>query len=192
MSDLTQEFVDVFCEFVEAVIHQVLHLRRIYRPELFERHRLYGITTRKSRHPDLNEYIHGITTSIKGALLQGLLHKFSINILGEDGMLVERYVLQSRVSVARVADLDPLELEHTLRGFLLKLQFADAWMKQLPQGCTFEVAAYTTDRSALPLQLWVEDEECERRLGAPEPSIMPIKSAKLGTNLLQIQLYAEC
>ena len=59
-------------------------------------------------------------------------------------------------------------------------------------GCTFEVAAYTTDRSALPLQLWVEDEECERRLGAPEPSITPIKSAKLGAEILQIQLYAEC
>ena len=39
--------------------------------------------------------------------------------------------------MARVADLDPLELEHTLRGFLLKLQFADAWMKQLPQGVPF-------------------------------------------------------
>lgn len=67
MSDLTQEFVDVFCEFVEAVIHQILHLRRIYRPDLFERHRLYGITTRKSRHPELNEYIHGIATSIKAS-----------------------------------------------------------------------------------------------------------------------------
>ena len=115
--------------------------------------------------------------------------------------------------MTRVAALDPLELEHTLRGFLLKLQFADAWMKQLPQGtmctlswcsqpfkqahscatgCNFEVAAYTTDRSALPLQLWVEDEECERRLGAPEPTITPIKSAKLGTEILQMQLYAEC
>ena len=65
MSDLTQEFVHVFCEFVEAVIHQILHLRRIYKPELFERHRLYGITTRKSRHPDLNEYIHSIAISLK-------------------------------------------------------------------------------------------------------------------------------
>lgn len=65
MSDLTQEFANVFCEFLEAVIHQILHLRRIYRPELFERQRLYGITTRKSRHPDLNEYIHSIATSIK-------------------------------------------------------------------------------------------------------------------------------
>ena len=65
MSDLTQEFVSVFCEFVEAVIHQVLHLRRIYKPELFERHRLYGITTRKSRHPDLNDYIHSVAVSLK-------------------------------------------------------------------------------------------------------------------------------
>lgn len=59
-------------------------------------------------------------------------------------------------------------------------------------GCTFEVAAYTTDRSSLPLQLWVEDEEYERRLGAPEPTITPIKSAKLGADIVQIQLYAEC
>ena len=65
MSDLTQEFVNVFSEFVEAVIHQILHLRRVYKPELFERHRLYGITTRKSRHPDLNEYIHSIANSLK-------------------------------------------------------------------------------------------------------------------------------
>lgn len=44
--------------------------------------------------------------------------------------------------MARVADLDPLELEHTLRGFLLKLQFADAWMKQLPQGAPFPAHLY--------------------------------------------------
>lgn len=34
---------------------------------------------------------------LQGALQQGLLHKVAINILVEDGMLVERYVLQSRV-----------------------------------------------------------------------------------------------
>ena len=67
MSDLsvTQDFINVFCEFVEAVIHQILHLRSVYKPDLFERHRLYGITTRKSRHPELNEYIHSVATSLK-------------------------------------------------------------------------------------------------------------------------------
>ena len=34
--------------------------------------------------------------------------------------------------------LDGLDLEHQLRGFLLKLQFADAWMKPLPQGMPTE------------------------------------------------------
>lgn len=72
MSDpnVTQDFLNVFCEFVEAVIHQVLHLRRVYKADLFERCRLYGITTRKSRHPGLNEYIHSVATSIKVLQLQ--------------------------------------------------------------------------------------------------------------------------
>ena len=47
------------------MLWQVLHLRQLYRPELFERQRLYGITVHKSRHPGLNEYIHSVVTSLK-------------------------------------------------------------------------------------------------------------------------------
>ena len=50
------------------------------------------------------------------------------------GCRIGRSNLHVQVSVAQIADLDPVELEHALRGFLLKLQFADAWMKQLPEG----------------------------------------------------------
>lgn len=39
-----------------------------------------------------------------------------------------------QVSMLRISEMDPVELEHALRGFLLKLQFADAWMKPLPAG----------------------------------------------------------
>ena len=39
-----------------------------------------------------------------------------------------------QVITVRLTELDPVELEHALRGFLLRLQFADAWMKPLPQG----------------------------------------------------------
>ena len=48
-----------------AVLRQVLHLRQLYRPELFERQRLYGITVHKCRHPGLNDYIHSVVTSLK-------------------------------------------------------------------------------------------------------------------------------
>ena len=55
----------VLCEFIEAIIHEVLHLRAIYPAELFTRQRLYNIAVRKSRHPKLNDYIHGVVQSIK-------------------------------------------------------------------------------------------------------------------------------
>jgi hypothetical protein len=55
----------ILCEFIEAIIHEVLHLRAIYPAELFARQRLYNIAVRKARHPKLNEYIHGVVQSIK-------------------------------------------------------------------------------------------------------------------------------
>ena len=55
----------VLCEFIEAIIHEVLHLRAIYPVELFARQRLYNMAVRKARHPKLNEYIHGVVQSIK-------------------------------------------------------------------------------------------------------------------------------
>lgn len=57
--------VDVLLEFLEAAVHQVLFVRRLYSEELFGRQRLYGIAVRKSRHPDLNEYIQGAVTSLR-------------------------------------------------------------------------------------------------------------------------------
>ena len=53
------------CEFLEAVIHEVLYLRHLYTREIFERYRLYGIAVHKSRHPDLNHYIADSILSLK-------------------------------------------------------------------------------------------------------------------------------
>lgn len=44
---------------------QVLHLREVYARDLFQRHRLYDVMVRKSRHPQLNEYIHAVVQSLK-------------------------------------------------------------------------------------------------------------------------------
>lgn len=53
-------------------------------------------------------------------------------------------------------------VEGQLRGVLLKLQYADAYLRRLPPGCTFEVVAYTTGgrscAGALPLAAWVEEQ----------------------------------
>jgi mitotic spindle assembly checkpoint protein MAD2B len=57
--------VDLLLEFLEAFVHQVLCLRHLYSPELFERKRIYGVAVRRSRHPDLNDYIHEVVSSLK-------------------------------------------------------------------------------------------------------------------------------
>ena len=57
--------VDLFLEFLEAVIHQILCQREIYSPALFARQRLYGIAVRKARHPELCLYIQGIIAALK-------------------------------------------------------------------------------------------------------------------------------
>ena len=57
--------VDVLLEFLEALVHQVLFVRELYAPELFERKRLYGIAVRRARHPDLATYISDAVAGLR-------------------------------------------------------------------------------------------------------------------------------
>lgn len=55
----------LLCECLEAIVHQLLFVRQLYSPELFERQRLYGVAVRKSRHPELNQYISEVVSSLQ-------------------------------------------------------------------------------------------------------------------------------
>ena len=59
------EIEAALCEFCEAIIHELLYQRQIYSPDLFQRHRLYDVVVRRSRHQKLNDYIHGVVQSIR-------------------------------------------------------------------------------------------------------------------------------
>ena len=60
------------------------------------------------------------------------------------------------------AALDVDAVQAQLRGVLLKLQYADALLRKLPPGCSFEVVAYTTAGRGgvgdVPLDAWVEEQ----------------------------------
>ncbi|CAN0564148.1 unnamed protein product, partial [Ectocarpus sp. 12 AP-2014] len=49
--------VDNLVEFLEAATHSLLHSRRAYPQDIFERRRKYGVPVWMSRHPELNAYI---------------------------------------------------------------------------------------------------------------------------------------
>ena len=52
-------------EFTDCLIHQLLHLRKLYSADLFEKQRLYGIAVHRSRHPELNDYISTVVESLQ-------------------------------------------------------------------------------------------------------------------------------
>ena len=74
--------------------------------------------------------------------------------------------LQITCAPSSAAQQEPLDLEAIeaqLRGVLLKLQYADSYLRRLPPGCTFEVVAYTTGRGSsgaggVPQQAWAEEQ----------------------------------
>ncbi len=57
--------IAILLEFIECLIHQLLHLRKLYSADLFERQRLYGIAVHRSRHPELNDYISTVVESLQ-------------------------------------------------------------------------------------------------------------------------------
>ena len=59
-------------EFVDCLVHQLLHLRKLYSADLFERQRLYGIAVHRSRHPDLNDYINTVVESLQVHLVPSI------------------------------------------------------------------------------------------------------------------------
>ena len=75
--------LDVLLEFLEAVVHQILFVRELYSPELFERQRLYGIAVRRSRHPELNAYVAdavaGLRVRLQWHSASGLWHVAACN-----------------------------------------------------------------------------------------------------------------
>lgn len=256
----SDSLVDVLLEFFEALVHQILFVRELYSPELFERQRLYGIAVRHSRHPDLNSYISEAVAGLKvgrclfipshgtwlcltqctaalaanhaagcsthpstafcsrrpqASLATGSLVKLAVVVLGPDGAPVERFVVEQRVGcrvwstvcacrvLSRVRYSHPscfgpgahrtwvhlpaqilvpggaslqqegLEveaIEAQLRGVLLKLQYADSYLRKLPGGCRFEVVAYTSRRGGVPQEAWVEEQ--------PAPGHLELRQAR--------------
>lgn len=153
--------IDIVLEFLEAAVHQILFVRRLYAEELFERRRLYGIAVRKSRHPDLNAYIGEVFASLRKALVGGTLSKVAVLVRTESGQPVERFIFEPRL-LAPPPDGERLDLqaiEWQLKGALLKLQYSDTYLSRLPPDSTFEINAYTIDRDHVDPRLWVEEQE---------------------------------
>lgn len=171
--------VDITLEFLEAVIHEILFTRELYRQDIFERRRLYGLAVHRSRHPDLNSYIEDALHGLRDPIAASTLRKLTLIVLSpppNQTTILERFILEPRLlmltdSTSLIATTDNdadqarirlQELESHLRAFFLKLQYVHASLLPLPPGCSFEIVAYMATRSGpgcLPSsQHWAEED----------------------------------
>ena len=119
------QLIEILLEFLEAFVHQVLFLREVYSPLAFERQRLYGIAIKRSRHPELNEYIKDAVAGLKvrcrslallciprrrltpppalpalpqAAVTQGTLAKVAVVVLSPSRQALERFIVEATLS----------------------------------------------------------------------------------------------
>lgn len=83
--------VDVYIQFLEVAIHQVLFARQVYPEDLFERRRAYGMSVWMGRHAQMNRQIHDTVARAKPLLLSGAVDCVSVVLLAEDGTAAEQF-----------------------------------------------------------------------------------------------------
>eukprot|EP01028_Stygiella_incarcerata_P014073 TRINITY_DN8_c0_g1_i1.p1 TRINITY_DN8_c0_g1~~TRINITY_DN8_c0_g1_i1.p1 ORF type:complete len:309 (-),score=71.66 TRINITY_DN8_c0_g1_i1:589-1491(-) len=86
-----KELHDIFLEFVEVVIHEVLYLRGAYPMRFFEERRSYQLVVHQCTSPMVREYVSSATSSILSALREGVVGDIGVRVSGwEDSEMVVR------------------------------------------------------------------------------------------------------
>lgn len=137
------EVLDGISQFLESAFHTILHLRRVYPPEVFRLHRLYQIPVYRSRHPGLNEYLDGVIKSIREELDACQIRRILFVVSSASTQKVlERYIfdVQYLLPHVRRADRDLAikgnltfkDMQLAFRAMILRLAVLDAGLEQLP------------------------------------------------------------
>lgn len=109
-----------------VAIHAILHKHQVYPSRMFSAHRKYNLTTFRSKHPMLNDYIHRTITSLRPWLLCGKVETVTIPVFEIDSQkTVARYVYDVKITSMESGEdvnaRDLGELDVQLRAHLARL-----------------------------------------------------------------------
>ncbi|XP_071841230.1 mitotic spindle assembly checkpoint protein MAD2B-like [Apostichopus japonicus] len=198
-TNVQQVASDIFCEFLEVSIHQILHVRGLYPEGIFERKKKYGVPVSMARHPDLSKYISDTVQGIKLAMKKNEVQRVTVVILSQDRTPLERFVFEVAPVNQTARQNDDryfVELEQSLRGFLLRINISDSMLGKLPEDSTFNILVYTKGGSAMTVDdlhfaqefPWMEAEDTLYTM--LDPKLVPLKATGSG-KILKMQLYVE-
>ncbi|KAJ8021591.1 Mitotic spindle assembly checkpoint protein MAD2B [Holothuria leucospilota] len=200
--NLHQVASDIFCEFLEVSIHQILHVRGLYPEGIFERKKKYGVPISMCRHPELSKYISDAVNGIKCAVKKNEVQKVVVVILDSERTPVERFVFeiapvqQNLKESLQSDDKYLLELEQSLRAFLLRINVSDSMLHKVPADSTFNILVHTKGGSAMETDdthflqefpwMAADDSVCSLK----DPKMIPLKATG-AESILRMQLYVE-
>ena len=192
--------VAVVDDFLHGALHVILHARRVFPPDVFERRRLFDVAVFRSRHMELDEYITGVVLGARHLLERRELDALVVRPGATGAHCTPRRprALPDRRQAARCRQpLSPRRCSTCVRGFLLRLHVCDALLAPLPAGAelSFTAELHTRSTSAsqpLPAALreaWAETDAgagphggCAAAAGAmagagrAEPFVVPLSS----------------
>jgi len=182
---------DTVQDFLEAAIPLILYKSSVYPPEVFEERRKHGAPVFVSRHTGLHDYIAHVVASIRPWLRQGAVERIHVLLMGDDGVVHERFVLQ--VAVTGADQPATAEVSAMLRSFLLKI---NAYQPPPHSGIptSFRVAIDCPRAQASETPEWLRaDEDTSDETSQPSARVVvPLRSsAPYHTPGLRMQLWAE-
>ncbi|XP_023336335.1 DNA polymerase zeta processivity subunit [Eurytemora carolleeae] len=158
MTERTKEtYLEVFLEFLEIFVHQVVYLREIYPTSIFVKKKKYRTPVMMSEHPWVNEYIERTLTSLLEYIKSPGPHITCIYIvLFSGGILQEKYVveidLQSILTSVSMEDEFWIKLELSFLSCLQRLsQVVQSSLKDLPEDIEWWLEVETTESGLLKL-----------------------------------------
>ncbi|KAJ8974092.1 hypothetical protein NQ317_011611 [Molorchus minor] len=193
MSGAKITVANILCEFFEVVVHNILYARKLYPETIFAAKKKYGIAVYQSIHPDVNDYINQSLKAVNFHAKNNHLKRLYV-CFHKSEKISEKYVFEV-LNISNHVESDPLlvEVEQSLRAFLVKLNTSQNYLEDLPDDSTFSIRLETTAYSRLEFNQepafedfpWVEVNEQDKSIESPD--IVPLHMLKCP--LLSLQMF---
>ncbi|KAI4357079.1 hypothetical protein L6164_001050 [Bauhinia variegata] len=180
----------IVIEFLEVAITAIVFLKGVYPSGAFERRRYLNMVVQRARHPQLRYYIHAAVSGLAPYLGQGMVERVAVVFFSADNVPLEKFVFKLAMNQSYDSKVEQMDLESSLRSFLVKLSVSNSLTKDLPQDIRWEITGYfkslPTGGTNKEAELWIPT---DTELWQQPPLITPIRS--MSSESLCLQLYLE-
>ncbi|XP_057451135.1 DNA polymerase zeta processivity subunit-like [Lotus japonicus] len=183
----------VLVEFLEVAITAVVFLKGVYPSGAFERRRYMNLVVQRACHPQLRYYIHATVSGLLPFLQKGIVERVAVIFFNSGNVPLEKFVFKLAMNQSYGSAVEEVDLESSLRSFLIKLSISESLTKELPPDCRWEITAYFrslpetgTNKEA---DLWIPT---DTKQWQQPPLITPIKSMSCEPLCLQLYLEHPC